>query len=93
MVALVPEVVFTSALARHLETPARTVEGSTVREALGRVLDGDARLRGYVLDDQGLLRRHVMVFVDGEAVLDRQGLTDRVLPTSRIYVMQALSGG
>ena len=28
-------------------------------------------LRGYVLDDQGALRRHVAVYVNGEPVRDR----------------------
>jgi sulfur-carrier protein len=88
-----PEVVFTRALARHLPVPTRTVGGSTVGEALGQAFHDDLRLRGYVLDDQGRLRPHVTVFVDGEAILDRQGLSDPVLPTSQIYVMQALSGG
>ena len=64
-----------------------------MREALSQVFHDDARLRGYVLDDQGRLRPHVTVFVDGEAILDRQGLSDPVEPASRIYVMQALSGG
>jgi hypothetical protein len=34
-----------------------------------------------------------MVFVDGEAVLDRDGLADPVAPAARLFVMQALSGG
>jgi hypothetical protein len=51
------------------------------------------RLRGYVLDDQGALRHHMMVFVDGEPIRDRARLSDLVRPTSEVYVMQALSGG
>ncbi|HTT71419.1 MAG TPA: MoaD/ThiS family protein [Anaeromyxobacteraceae bacterium] len=88
-----PEIVFTRALERHVPVPARKVGGATVREALLEALGGDGRLRGYLFDDQGLLRRHVVVFVDGEAVHDRQGLGDPVAPGSRIFVMQALTGG
>ena len=51
------------------------------------------RARGYVLEDQGALRQHMVVFVDGGQVVDRVGLTDPVAESSEIYVMQALSGG
>jgi len=51
------------------------------------------RLRGYLVDDQGRLRQHVNVFVDGEAIRDRLALADEVRGDSEIHVMQALSGG
>jgi len=44
-------------------------------------------------DDQGALRRHVAVYVNGRLVDDRVGLTDPVGPHDEIYVFQALSGG
>jgi sulfur carrier protein ThiS len=50
-------------------------------------------LRGYILDDQNRLRRHVVVFVNGEPVHDREQLSDAVQPSSEVFVMQALSGG
>jgi sulfur-carrier protein len=89
----VPEVAFTAALERHLAAPAAKVSGATVREALEEVFRGNPRLRGYVLDDQGRLRKHVVVFVDGEPVGDRDGLSDRLSPAAKVFVMQALSGG
>jgi sulfur carrier protein ThiS len=46
-----------------------------------------------VLDDQGALRRHVAVYVNGQPVHDRVRLTDSVRPHDEIYVFQALSGG
>ncbi len=84
---------FTRNLRRHVETPDLDADGATVREVLDAALEGHDRLRGYVLDEQGTLRRHVTVFVDGEAIRDRAGLGDAVQPDSEIYVMQALSGG
>jgi sulfur-carrier protein len=89
----VAHVTFTAALARHLAAPPVEVGASTVREALDQVFRGNPRLRGYVLDDQGRLRKHVAVFVDGEPVADRDGLTDRLGPAAKVFVMQALSGG
>lgn len=88
-----PSVSFTTALRRHLDAPPAEVAGGTVRAALEAVFRSNPRLRGYVLDDQGRLRRHVMIFVDGEAVRDRAGLSDPIGPAATLFVMQALSGG
>jgi hypothetical protein len=49
--------------------------------------------RGYVLDDQSALRKHMIIFVDGELIRDRADLTDAVAESGTIYVFQALSGG
>ena len=62
-------------------------------EALGAVFAQEPALRGYVLDDQGALRRHVAVYVKGEAVRDRIKLSDPIGPNDDIYVFQALTGG
>ncbi|MFA9440545.1 hypothetical protein ACDA63_12990 [Uliginosibacterium sp. sgz301328] len=62
-------------------------------QALLQALDGCPAMRGYVLDDQGNLRRHVAVFVDGAMARDRVCLSDAVTSGSEIYVVQALSGG
>lgn len=84
-----PKVVFTANLRRHVDAPPAEVPGDTVREALDAVFSNNPRLRNYVLDDQGRLRHHVVVFVDGE----RADLNQAVGATSEVYVLQALSGG
>lgn len=84
---------FTENIQRHVACPPTEAPGATVREVLDSVFAANARARGYVLDEQGQVRRHMIVFVDGKAVRDRRGLSDPVRPDSRIYVMQALSGG
>jgi hypothetical protein len=89
----VPTVVFTPNIKRHVECPTETVDGATVRAVLDAVFTANPRLRGYVLDDQGALRKHMSVFVDGQQIADRAQLSDPVRPSSEIYVMQALSGG
>ena len=65
----------------------------TVADALASVFATRPALRGYVLDDQGVLRRHVAVYVNGKPVRDRESLADPVGPHDEIYVFQALSGG
>jgi hypothetical protein len=86
-------VIFTSNLRRHVDCPETEAEGATVREVLDEVFSKNSRLRGYVLDDQAALRRHMGVIVDGICLRDRRNLSDAVLPSSQIYVLQALSGG
>jgi len=69
------------------------IQATTVREVLEGVFADNPRLRGYIVDERGALRRHMIVFVDGRQISDRERLSDRVGPRSEIYVMQALSGG
>lgn len=88
-----PRVNFTTNLQRHIACPPGDASGSTVREVLDAVFATNEVARGYVLDDQGALRKHMVVFVDGEQVRDRDGLSDPVKADGQIYVMQALSGG
>jgi sulfur-carrier protein len=88
-----PTVSFTSALQRFLEAPSMQVEGSTVRDALDAVFAKRPPLRGYVLDDQGAVRRHVVIYINGEVMRDRTQLSDTVGAQDEIYVFQALTGG
>ena len=88
-----PTISFARALQRYMVSPFATVPGATVGDALGTVFASRSTLRGYVVDDQGALRRHVVVYVNGQPVNDRVGLTDPVGPRDEIYVFQALSGG
>ena len=86
-------VIFTRNLQRHVVCPPTAASGRTVGEVLEAVFSANPRARGYVLDDQGMLRKHMVVFVDGRMIEDRQKLSDPVGPAGEIYVMQALSGG
>ncbi|MCZ6652054.1 MAG: MoaD/ThiS family protein [Planctomycetota bacterium] len=86
-------VAFTENIQRHVRCPAFEVGGGTVREVLESVFVDNERVRGYILDDQGGLRRHMIIFIDGRAIRDRENLTDPVPDTAEVFVMQALSGG
>src|SRR5262249_40950798 len=87
------KVIFTPNIQRHVVCPDADVPGRTVREVLDNVFSQNAQARGYVLDDQSGLRRHMTVFVDGRMIRDRARLGDAVGETSTVYVFQALSGG
>ena len=88
-----PKVSFTPNIQRHVLCPDTEAEGDSVREVLDNVFAENPRARSYVLDDQGALRKHMTIFVDGETICDRANLSDRVGPNSMIRVFQALSGG
>jgi sulfur carrier protein ThiS len=88
-----PHIAFTTHLERHVNCPARNVDGSTVKEVLEAVFADNDRARAYVLDEQGALRHHMVIFVNGRAVKDRERLLDHVPDDAELYVMQALSGG
>jgi len=89
----VARVSFTANLQRHVSCPPSEAPGATVREVLEALFAGNPRARGYVLDDQGGLRHHMLIFVDGVRLADRAALSDPVGERSEIHVMQALSGG
>jgi hypothetical protein len=84
---------FTANIQRHVACPDAEAAGATVREVLDNVFADNPRARSYVLDDQQALRKHVVIFVDGQAVRDRARLSDPVALTSSVFVFQALSGG
>ncbi len=87
------KVVFTPNVQRHVGCPEAEAAGHTVREVLDNVFTVNPLARGYVLDDQSALRKHMTIFVDGQMIRDRARLADAVRETSTIYVFQALSGG
>jgi sulfur carrier protein ThiS len=88
-----PRIAFTPNLRRHLACPGTEARGATVRAALDDVFATNPRLRGYLLDEHGRLRKHVAVFVNGQAIADRIALSDALAPEDEVFVFQALSGG
>ncbi len=84
---------FTPQLQRFLPVPEVNTEAPWLRAALDAAFATNPRLRGYVLDDQGHLRANVVVFIDGQRHDERRQLDVPLRPDSRVYVLQALSGG
>jgi hypothetical protein len=88
-----PTITFTPNIQRHVSCPPATVDGVTMGQALDAVFQANPRARAYVLDEQGAVRPHMVVFVNGRQVQDRRQLSDPVPANGEIYVAQALSGG
>lgn len=65
------------------------VEGGTVAALLLALQEEHPALRGWILDERGLIRRHINVFVNGE----RGGEETAVSADDRVDVLPAISGG
>jgi len=70
-----------------------SLPGSTVAEVLADLERQAPGIEFYICDELGRLRKHVNIFVDGEMIMDRRRLSDRVSEGTRVLIMQALSGG
>ena len=87
------ELHFTSWLREVVPNGPVTASGATVGAVLDGVFVDLPHARGYVLDERGQLRKHVCIFADGKRLPREQALSHGIRPDSKLYVMQALSGG
>jgi sulfur-carrier protein len=63
--------------------------GATVVEVLQELERVNPGIDGWILDERGLIRRHINVFVNGE-----QGEEETAVgPDDRVEVLPAISGG
>jgi sulfur-carrier protein len=78
--------------------PLRPYTGAAEVDAQGATLDAllddlNARFPGIkfrMVDEQGRIRRHIRVFVDGEQTFD---LSQSLRAANGVQIVQALSGG
>jgi molybdopterin converting factor small subunit len=66
-----------------------TLDGATVGDVLRALESRWPRTVGWVLDEQGRVRRHVNVFVNGERVREDAAVT----PVDHVHVLPSISGG
>ena len=85
--------VFTQQLRRFTAAPEVETAAATLRGALEDAFAATPQLRGYILDDQSHLRKHMIVFIDGLRVRDYEKLDDVLGANSQVHVLQALTGG
>ena len=65
------------------------LEGANVLELLRELEVRHPDVSGWILDERGLVRRHINVFVNGE----RGNETTAVAPGDRVEVLPAITGG
>ena len=68
-------------------------DASTVGEALGELWRLHAGLRDRVLTEQGAVRPHVNIFVNGEVMIRDHVLEAPITDDAEICIMPAVSGG
>jgi molybdopterin converting factor small subunit len=66
-----------------------SVDGGTVVDLLRALELAHPAASGWILDERGVVRRHINVFVNGERV----GQETAVEPGDRVEVIPAISGG
>jgi molybdopterin converting factor small subunit len=89
-----PRVKFTNHLQRFFPDLKPThIEGATVAEIISALNIQYPGLADYIVDERGVLRKHVNIFVSGELVQDRKTLQDAVGDDDQVFIFQALSGG
>lgn len=69
------------------------MSGETIKDILNILFTDNPQLTSYLVNDQNVLRKHVMISIDNQLITDRIHFTDPVKPDSEIYIFQALSGG
>ena len=87
------KLIFTQNLLRHVQAPTLEVDGCTVREVLRAYFLDYPQVQSYILDDQGCVRKHVTIFLNGDMISDPVEQSDGVSAGDEVFVAQALSGG
>lgn len=67
--------------------------GSTVRSAFDNLFEQAPSLRVHILDESGMVRQHVLVYVGDENLKWIGGLDAELSGPTQITVLQAVSGG
>lgn len=70
-------------------TTEHAVDGHTIGDLLRALEREHPALEGWVLDERGLIRRHINVYVNGEL----GGKDTAVAERDRVEVLPAISGG
>lgn len=85
---------FTSALKRFFPSLTELeIEGDTVRDVLNNIEKIYPGISNYLMQDDGALRKHVNIFVEGNLIINRISLNDKVKRSDELLIFQALSGG
>jgi sulfur-carrier protein len=86
----------------YIPTPFRRATGNRdrvelpaadVRELLDRLEGEYAGLKGLVRNEQGEVHQHVNIYVNSEAIENREGLGTRLGDGDEVAIIPALAGG
>lgn len=84
---------FAAHLQRHVAIADQTVVATTIGDAIDTACKAAPAMRHYVLDDQGHVRKHVAVFIDGALFLPRDDMQRALNENAKVHIIQCLTGG
>jgi molybdopterin converting factor small subunit len=84
------KVLIPSALRSYTESSHAQASGATLADALADLERQYPGIRFRMIDEQGKVRRHIRIFINGEQVND---LAQPLKSTDDVVIVQALSGG
>jgi len=85
-----PRVILTGSIRQHAGgSGVVEVGGHAVGEVIAALEVSYPALRGWIVDEQGSLRRHVKLFLGGAAV----SLDAPIEPDGELHIVSAISGG
>lgn len=87
------QVEFAASLQRHKACAPQSVAPGALDSVLAQAFAAEPGLRHYVLDDQGHIRKHVALFINGAMHQQRQNLGVNVADGDKVLVIQCLTGG
>ena len=89
-----PTIHLPAALSGHAAGRRRVeVAGTTVGKVLAALAQVHPGVGQRVLDDRGVLRRHVNVFINGESIRYLDGSETPVADGDEVWILPAVSGG
>lgn len=84
---------FAASLQRHKPCAPQSVPAGSLAAVLTQAFQAEPGLRHYVLDDQGHIRKHVAVFINGAMHQARHHMDVSVADDDKVLVIQCLTGG
>jgi sulfur-carrier protein len=82
------------ALLQYWSGPASIdVEGTNLKDALSHIEGYSEGLLSRILDDQGRIRRHVAVFLNGTLLNSKDPDSVALRPGDEVHIVPAVSGG
>lgn len=86
----VVNVLIPDALLSYTQKRRTQARGATLAELLGDLERQYSGIRFRMIDEQGRVRRHIRIFINGAQVDD---LSQALDPADEVVIVQALSGG
>jgi sulfur-carrier protein len=85
---------FTSALKRfYPDIKSINMEAKTVADVLQNLDKTYKGMTDFLIDEHGILRDHINIFIGDKLIEDREKLSDAIRENDEILIFQALSGG